>query len=107
MSLIKIDKVIRSGRRTIALVVMRDASLIIRAPYNVSEEYLEKLAFSKREWIEKKQRQIAQNTAELIPKKYQQGEEFYLLGKKYDLEIVDGAKPQIWIDNALKMTGAC
>lgn len=107
MNEIRIDKIIRSGRRSVALVVMNDAKLVIRAPYRVSIDYIQNLVNSKSEWIERKQRQFAQKANNLRPKKFEAGEEFYLLGKKYTLEIVDGTKPHISIDNYLKMTRTC
>jgi len=107
MSEIIIDKIIRSSRRSIALVVTIEAKLVVRAPYRVSMEYIQNLVNSKSEWIERKQRQFVRKAKDLKPKKFETGEIFYLLGEKYALEIVDGAKPHMWIDNNLKMTRAC
>ena len=107
MKEIKIDKIIRSSRRSVALAVTIEAKLVVRAPYRFTMEYIQNLVKSKSEWIERKQRQFVKKANDLKPKKFETGEEFYLLGKKFALEIVDGAKPQIWLDNNLKMTRAC
>ena len=70
MSGIKIDKIIRSRRRTIALVIMRDASLVIRAPYAVSVDYIQEIVNTKSEWIERKQKQFVLKAGELKPKNF-------------------------------------
>ncbi len=96
MGEVKIDKIIRTARRSIALVVTNDARLVIRAPYKVSFEYIQKLVNSKVKWIERKQKQFSQRPDKL-----------YLLGKKYHLEIVEGVKPFVFAESSLKMTRAC
>lgn len=104
---IKINKIIRSSRKSIALVVTANAELVIRAPFKVSDDYIRRLVNSKSKWIERKQKQFVQQAGAIKPKKYETGEEFYLLGKKYTLQIVDGVKPEIRIDGNLIMTVAC
>ena len=56
--MIKIDKIIRSRRKTLALIVSPDAALLVRAPHWVSLGYIKSFVFEKRFWINKKQRQI-------------------------------------------------
>lgn len=107
MADVKIDKIIRSHRRTVALIVMHDASLVIRAPYSVSEEYIRRFAHSKREWIERKQEYFSKRLKDFKPKRYVNGGEFYLAGNIYKLEIIPGTKPKVFLDNTLKMTEAC
>lgn len=102
-----IDKIIRSHRRSIALVIMRDASLVIRAPYSASIDYIQKLVNSKSEWIERKQKQFILKAGDFKPKSFTTGEEFFLLGKRHKLEIVESAKPLISLDVNLIMTSAC
>jgi len=46
-------KLIRSGRRTLALEIKRGGELIVRAPYSISMGRIEKFLEEKREWIEK------------------------------------------------------
>jgi len=52
--------IIRSRRRSISLEVKDDASLVIRAPKNVPNEYIQALISQKQTWIRKKQQQAAE-----------------------------------------------
>lgn len=89
MSQIKISKIIRSKRKSIALVISSDAELIVRAPLKISLNYIEKMAARKIDWIERKIREI-QNRPKASEKKFIAGEEFLYLGEKYQLRIIDG-----------------
>lgn len=51
---IEIDEIIRSNRRTIALVVTADAKLIVRAPYNTSTDYIKDFGRKKGEMDNRK-----------------------------------------------------
>ncbi len=84
---IKIDKIVRSKRKSIALVIAPDATLIIRAPIRATLEYIEDLVFRKRLWIDKKRKQILKNGAPVEAKKFIGGEEFFYLGQIYRLKI--------------------
>src|SRR6266849_236099 len=54
MDHVKIHKVVRSRRRTIALVVGADATLTVRAPMQTPMEYIEDLVLRKLQWIKNK-----------------------------------------------------
>ena len=88
----KIDQLIRSKRRTIALIIDQDGKLIVRAPLRASMKQIESLVAQKAGWIQSKQAQARTTTARLTPKEYTNGEEFLYLGKPYRLAIVDDAK---------------
>ena len=49
------DKIIRSRRRTIALVIDREANLIVRAPHSAPEAIIRKFILQKMAWIKAKQ----------------------------------------------------
>ena len=51
---IKIEKIIRTKRKTIALQITDDATLIVRAPFDVSEETITEVVFKHKKWIEQK-----------------------------------------------------
>jgi len=77
--------VVRSRRRTVALVVTADARLIVRAPRRTSNAYIERLIREKSGWIEKK---IGQMESERRPpRKFAAGESFMFLGREYPLGI--------------------
>lgn len=81
----------RSRRRTIALVVGRDATLTVRAPHSVSLAYIEELINGKRAWILYKQAEMLKRGV-IREKIYVHGEKFLFLGKEYSLRIYDGIK---------------
>jgi len=87
MNQIKIDKIIRSRRKSIALVISPDATLVVRAPLWISLEYIKNLVFKKRFWIRKKQQQVLRNGGLARAKEFTDGEEFLYLGETYKLRI--------------------
>lgn len=89
MNVIKIDKIIRSKRRTIALIVTDDASLIVRAPLNTPLGYIQNFVFEKSSWINKKKKEIIENGGPVKSKKFIEDEEFLYLGNPYKLKICD------------------
>ena len=86
-----IDKIIRSKRKTIALVVQRDGKLIVRAPKRATKREINVLVKKYADWIEKKQAQFLAEAESFSPRKFVEGEEFFFLGKIYFLQIT-GAK---------------
>ena len=48
---IRIDRIIRSKRRTISLIVTPEAELHVRAPLRTPVAYIEDLVRKKRAWI--------------------------------------------------------
>lgn len=86
--MIKIDKIIRSRRKTLALIVSPDAVLTVRAPHWISLDYIKSFVFEKRFWINKKQQQILARGV-VKKKEFAPGEEFFYLGEKYKLRIRD------------------
>jgi len=89
MAKINIDKLIRSKRKTISLVVMQDARLIVYAPSTTPNEYIQDLVFKKRFWIKKRQEILRERYKRNPPKEFVSGEAFLFLGNVYRLKIVD------------------
>lgn len=85
---IRIDKLLRSRRRTIGLEITPEAKLIVRAPGHVSQEYIESIILKKRNWILKKQIFFQQRKREYPDKKFIEGESFYFLGNTFRLKII-------------------
>jgi predicted metal-dependent hydrolase len=90
-----IDQIIRTKRRTIALIIDRDARLIVRAPLRATRTQIESLVEQKAGWILSKQELVRTTSARFTPKEYRNGEEFYYLGKTYRLAIVENTNPSI------------
>lgn len=102
MNFIKIDKLIRTHRKTIGLQITNDARLIVRAPHFASEDYIQKLIQRKESWIKSKQDYFNSKQGQLIIRNFQPGEEFLFLGQSYPLIAVDNLpKAVILKDNSL------
>ena len=50
---VNINRIIRSKRKTIALIIEPDGRLVVRAPYLVSDRDIRKLVKSKQAWIKR------------------------------------------------------
>ncbi|HBO84370.1 MAG: metal-dependent hydrolase [Deltaproteobacteria bacterium GWC2_42_11] len=103
MGEIKIDKVIKSHRKTIALVITQDSALVVRAPFFTPLEYIQKLIEKKRFWINKKQEEIRKRPI-VKPKEFVSGEGFLFLGKSYKLEIMDDLLTDIELQDTLRIS---
>jgi predicted metal-dependent hydrolase len=79
---------IKSRRRTIALSIAPDGSLIVKAPTFSPKIVINAFVRKNLEWIEKQQMAIAAHPP-LSIKKYVDGEKFYYLGKLLTLRIGD------------------
>jgi predicted metal-dependent hydrolase len=104
MTEIKINKLIRSKRRTIALEIAHDASLIVRAPYRTPLDFIEKIVFNKRLWIKQKQEFVRDKYTKITPKEFVNGEGFLYLGDMYKLEIVDALNMPMLFNNGFRIS---
>lgn len=84
----KIDQIIRTKRKSIALIVEPDGRLVVRAPIRISDADIKHLVKQKERWIREKQKQVKDKSTQSKPKVYMDGEEFLYLGKSYQLKIV-------------------
>lgn len=101
---IKIDKIIRSKRRTIALEIGQDASLLVRAPYRTPLAFIEKIVIEKHFWIKGRQAFVREKGNALTPKKFVNGEEFLYLGKLHKLELVDELNNTMAFNNSFQIS---
>lgn len=90
MDHVKIHNVVRSRRRTIALVVGSDATLTVRAPLHTPMEYIEELVRRKLQWIKSKITEV-EGRPPSSRKRFESGESFLYLGDPYRLHIVNNA----------------
>lgn len=103
MDQIKIDKIIRSRRRSLGLEVTLDARLVIRAPLRISLGDIEKLVLSKRVWIEKKQRIAREKHLTSVPQRFLDREEFLYLGDSFPLFIVERGDAPLAFDKEFRL----
>ena len=92
----EIKKVIRSKRKTISLQVSDNAALIVRAPFKVSDEIINRVILKHSNWIEKKKKEIQARDLKFAKKEFVNGEGFLYLGDYYRLRLVE--KQEIPLD---------
>ena len=85
---IRIDRIVRSRRRTIALVITPEAQLIVRAPLRAPAAMIDEVVREKSGWIRKKIAEMKQRP-QAVAHAYEEGEIFWFLGRPYPLHIVD------------------
>ncbi|HOS44850.1 MAG TPA: SprT family zinc-dependent metalloprotease [Paludibacter sp.] len=90
--MIKVDQVIRTDRKSIALIVKRDGRLVVRAPINATDEQILSVINRKTTWIEAKQQEVLSSYPQTSKKEFVNGEGFLYLGKSYRLKIIDQAE---------------
>ena len=100
---VKIDRIIHSRRRTIALVIEHDGSVTVRAPLRMSARAIQDFVEKHTGWLEKKQAEMSSIVPEPI-KQYQPGENFLFLGGEYSLEIVQDQRKKLVLDDHFKLT---
>jgi predicted metal-dependent hydrolase len=99
---IAVNQIIRSKRKTLALIVKPDASLVVRAPLRTPEISIWEFVEQHAGWIEKKQAEAL--AARLpAPKQYVPGEMFPYLGTTYPLEITKGQKKPLILEASFKL----
>ncbi len=95
-------KIIRSRRRTLALEVAKDASLVVRAPFFLTLRYIQKFIQQKKRWIEKRRKEILKN--KIAQKSFFEGEEFLYMGETYKLKIVDWQERPLVFQDSFRLS---
>ncbi len=79
-----------SSRRTIAICVDEKAVLSVSSPFRARQEDISSFLFEKEIWIHERVAQAQRNQKRLGQRDYKNGSQFLFLGKKCDLEVVQG-----------------
>ncbi|MFN8380527.1 MAG: SprT family zinc-dependent metalloprotease [Anaerolineales bacterium] len=102
MMQIEINKLVRSKRRTIALIVERDGSLTVRAPKRAAVMDIHAFILEKQDWIVRTQERMKSVLA--APKKeYKNGEVFLFLGNRYELTLVKSQRPALKFEDGFTL----
>ena len=83
--------------------ISSDASLIIRAPLRIPFIEIQKIVFSKRNWIINKQRIAREKRLQGFPKNFMERDEFLYLGKKYPLVILENAVNPLFFNKEFRI----
>ena len=100
----EIKKVIRSKRKTISLQVSDNAALIVRAPFKVSNEIINRVILRHSDWIEKKKKEIQLRDIKFSKKEFVNGEGFLFLGDYYRLRLVENKKIPLNFENGFYLS---
>jgi predicted metal-dependent hydrolase len=93
-------KIIRSKRKTIALQIANDSTLVIRVPQKASKADIEDVVNRYQNWIEKTRKRIIRLQKENIPRKFVEGERFLYLGLEFKLHFIDQPIPLRFGENS-------
>jgi hypothetical protein len=96
-------RLVRSRRRTIALIVQKDGSLVVRAPLRAPEKFIREFVASKEDWVHKQQAR-AQKIARAVVRQYVDGEKFIYLGQSYPLKIVPPRRTSLALTDRFELT---
>jgi predicted metal-dependent hydrolase len=103
---IEVNEIVRSKRKTLAVIVQPDGSLVVRAPLRAPERSIWEFIEIHADWIEKKKAE-ALAALPATPRQYVPGELFMYLGNAYPLEIVKGQKTPLILEERFKLAEAC
>jgi len=91
----QIDKIIRSNRKSIAIIIEKDGRLIVRAPKRASMRQINQLVRENISWIERTQQEARRKYRPTKPRQYLEGEQFHYLGIQYPLIYVNRTVPKL------------
>ena len=98
-------QIIRSKRKTLALMVKPDGSILVRAPLRISKAVIEEFIEKNRGWIEKNQAKVLA-TLSTSPRQYVPGETLLYQGTSYPLDIVEGQRERLLLDGTFKLAAS-
>lgn len=86
---IKINKIVRSKRRTLSLEINEKAELIARAPMKAPLRSVEDLIRKNTKWIIRQQERMIKKNKEVVSREFIRGDQFRYLGNIYPLFIIE------------------
>lgn len=99
---IQIDKLTRSKRKTIALIVERDGALTVRAPMRAPRYLIDQFIQQKADWIIRARERI-KSAPQTPAKLYQDGEKFLYLGSSFNLKLVTQQRAALHLDDGFTL----
>jgi predicted metal-dependent hydrolase len=99
----------RTSRRTLAITVKPDASVVVTAPRGAAVEVVAAKVRKRALWIRRQQEYFSRFLPKLPPRRYVSGETHRYLGRQYRLRVVEGPEESaklrgkfIWVETARK-----
>lgn len=100
--MVEINRLVRSRRKTLSLIVEADGTLTVRAPLRMKEADIWRFIAAKETWVKRKQAQVRQDAP--APRRYVDGETFLYLGQEVPLRLIPDEKPALVMDKVFKLT---
>lgn len=88
-------QVVRSNRKSVALVIDNEANLIVRAPARMPDAVIDEFVRKKKRWINEKQQQVAVFGENHTPVVVETGESIMYLGSNYAIIKNDGDEVEV------------
>jgi predicted metal-dependent hydrolase len=98
-----IDQIIRSKRKTIAIIIHQDGRVIVRAPLKTPERLIRGFVERKSGWINEKKAQALQHPA-LPMRKFADGEKFLVLGRQIQMRLVEKQKAALTLQSEFNLS---
>ncbi len=95
-----IDQIVRSKRKSLALVIQPDGKLIVRAPLHIRKKEIEQIVWRKTDWILTQQAEMLARAKQNQPRQVAAGESFFFLGDLYPLQLVDQSQQTLAFDKS-------
>ncbi len=92
-------KLIRSRRRSIALEVRHDGTLVVRAPHFLPDAQIREFISKRRAWIDNVYNRTREKLQLFKPKQFVNGEKFLYLGNEYTLHITQDMDGKFLFEN--------
>ncbi len=94
-------EIIYSKRKTLALQINVNGKILIRAPYGMPKSLIENFVSKKTNWLQRKQKEIANRNEKYSKPTFDEGTEFYYLGNKYKIFFDKEQKEKITFDDKI------
>ena len=101
---IVVDEVIRTRRKTVALVVERDGRLVVRAPLRLPQAQIDAFVSSHADWVRSRQALVRKNYRP--PRQFAAGESFWYLGQQVPLVMVERKRPALSLEGEFRLARA-
>jgi hypothetical protein len=103
----QIDKLIRSKRKTVALILEADGRLVVRAPQRLALWRIQAVVDQKQAWIVMKRAELQRSAPDAkTDRAFAAGEEFWFRGVRYPLEILPRAAAPLRLTDRFELSAA-
>jgi len=104
--MISINEIVRTNRKTIALIIKRNGHLVVRAPLKTKDNVIQVLVEKKTDWIKAKQELVKATYPAYVPKEFVNGEGFWYLGQINQLLIIEEKQPALLLNGNFRLANA-